>query len=177
MQKNKTTVMLVIIIIAILSISGYFTFQKYYPHKIQTPTLKDVDNLELTTDSGKVDSKSYLTDLNKDGKLDLLLYPNNGIICGTGGCPFYVFENENNDESFKLVGYTTIVQGVYLAKTYTNGWRDIVILHDGGGANPELVKYKYDGKKYFNDKESIVIQYLPTGSQYNFDISNLEPVF
>ncbi len=179
MQKQKTISIIAIILAMVIISLGIFAYARSFSNskRTQTPTLKDIDNLELSTNFGKVDSKSYLTDLNKDGKLDLLLYPSNGTICGTGGCPLYVFENENNDGTFTLVGYTSIVQGVYLANTYTNGWRDIVIVHSGGGANPELVKYKFDGKKYFNDKESTAIQSLPMGPQYQFDTSNLEPVF
>ncbi|HEY9824961.1 MAG TPA: MliC family protein [Stenomitos sp.] len=89
-----------------------------------------------------------LIDLNDDGRKDAIVVFNSSYWCGTGGCTMLVFAGEP-DQSFRLVSKTTLVRPpITVAKTQTNGWRDLSIVVSGGGVPAKTVVMKFDGQKY-----------------------------
>ncbi len=92
--------------------------------------------------------KTYLTDLNKDGYSDLLVFVSGADFCGTGGCSLFVYQGNSNG-NFNLISTIDLVQAVYLGDTYTNEWRDLIIGVGGGGyVGTGFSKLQYDGKTY-----------------------------
>ncbi len=153
---NKKIILL--IILAIITLIGIFIFYQYQKEKLQKkPTISansidDQVSLVVKNNNSEfypnftVDSKSHLVDLNNDGRLDLLLYVVGPQACGTGGCGLYIYRNLG--DKFELINSVSVVQGVYLADTYTNSYRDLVIAIGGGGGKSASIKIQYNGKNY-----------------------------
>jgi uncharacterized protein len=87
-------------------------------------------------------------DLNGDGALDALVVFNSSYWCGTGGCMMLVFQGQK-DKTFRLVSSSSLIRTpLTVSTTKTNLWRDLIVDVRGGGATPEKVALKFDGKGY-----------------------------
>ncbi len=86
-------------------------------------------------------------DLNGDGRDEVLAYVAGPMICGTGGCPLYVFTP--GASGYGLVAQMSVVHvPVRVASASTNGWRDLVVAIAGGGIPAGNAVLKFDGKTY-----------------------------
>ena len=86
-------------------------------------------------------------DLNGDGREEALAYVAGPMVCGTGGCPLYVFTP--GASGYDLVAQMSVVQvPVRVSSTRTNGWRDLVVAIAGGGIPAGNAVLKFDGKTY-----------------------------
>lgn len=86
-------------------------------------------------------------DLNGDGQHEVVTYVAGPMVCGTGGCPVFVFTPR--ETGLMLVSRLTVVQApVRVAATSTNGWRDLVVGIGGGGIESGNALLRYDGKTY-----------------------------
>ncbi len=86
-------------------------------------------------------------DLDGDGKDEVVAYVAGPMVCGTGGCPLFVFR-QGQDE-YELVARMSVVQvPVRVSSQSTHGWRDLVVAVAGGGAPAGDVVLKFDGKTY-----------------------------
>ncbi|MEM1170174.1 MAG: hypothetical protein AAGJ08_14115 [Cyanobacteria bacterium P01_H01_bin.35] len=91
--------------------------------------------------------KTEYIDLNDDGIKDALVLMSTQDWCGTGGCNLFIFQGGENKFEF-LSSSSLIHQPFTVSKTQTNGWRDLVVEVRGGGAKPQTVTLKFDGKLY-----------------------------
>ena len=86
-------------------------------------------------------------DLDGDGRDEVLAYVAGPMVCGTGGCPLYVFAPAAS--GYDLVARMSVVQvPVRVSPERTNGWRDLVVAVAGGGIPAGHAVLKFDGKSY-----------------------------
>lgn len=86
-------------------------------------------------------------DLDGDGRDELLAYVAGPMVCGTGGCPLYVFAP--GAEGYDRVAQVSVVQvPVRVSAGSTNGWRDLVVAVGGGGLPAGNAVLRFDGKTY-----------------------------
>ena len=99
---------------------------------------------------GEADELLYAraeTDLDGDGKDEILAYVGGSLMCGTGGCNLVVLKRDG--EGYRQVGDLSVVQlpvGVLPSKT--DGWRDLAVSVSGGGRPGGLMRVPFDGKAY-----------------------------
>ena len=86
-------------------------------------------------------------DLDGDGKDEVVAYVAGPMVCGTGGCPLFVFRQ--GQDAYELVARMSVVQvPVRVSSQRTHGWRDLVVAVAGGGAPAGDVVLKFDGTTY-----------------------------
>ncbi len=86
-------------------------------------------------------------DLNGDGLPESVVYVAGPMVCGTGGCPVFVFAA--GPGGYRLVSHLSVVQPpVRLAPRSSQGWRNLVVGVGGGGLAAGNAELKFDGKGY-----------------------------
>jgi hypothetical protein len=86
-------------------------------------------------------------DLDGDGRDERLAYVTGPTVCGTGGCPLFVFARVG--QGWRLVSQTSVTRPpVRLAPRRTNGWRHLVVHVAGGGLAARDVELVFDGRTY-----------------------------
>lgn len=87
-------------------------------------------------------------DLDTDGKEDVLALMNGkSAYCGSGGATLFILKGTGN--GFDSLGSVKVVNApIYLRKSATNGFRDLLATVRGGGAAPGLASLSFDGKGY-----------------------------
>lgn len=91
--------------------------------------------------------KTEYIDLNNDGIKDALVLMDTPDWCGSGGCSLFIFQGGEN--KFEFLSSASLIQNPFtVSETQTNGWRDLVVEVRGGGAKPQTVALKFDGKVY-----------------------------
>lgn len=86
-------------------------------------------------------------DLNSDGTPEAVVYVAGPMVCGTGGCPVFVFAT--GPDGYRLVARLSVVQApVRLAPRSSHGWRNLVVGVGGGGLAAGNAELKFDGKAY-----------------------------
>ena len=95
-------------------------------------------------------------DLNRDGRRDALVLikaPYN-YWCNDYGCPLLVFKASKDDFSF--VSQTQPVRGpLYLGRTRTNGWTDLIVHISGRPYETRDVALQFNGSSYPAHPESL----------------------
>jgi hypothetical protein len=87
------------------------------------------------------------TDLNGDGRQDVLVYLMGPYVCGSGGCTLQVFRQEAR--GYRLVtSFPSSRLPVIAAASRRHGWRDLWRRQSGGGAPPTRVREVFDGRRY-----------------------------
>ena len=90
---------------------------------------------------------SAQSDLNGDGRAEILIYAKDPGHCGSGGCDFYVLSPQGADYRVVLRASVTRPPIRRLA-TVTHGWRDLGVFVAGGGAQGHEARLRFDGKLY-----------------------------
>lgn len=87
-------------------------------------------------------------DLDGDGREDVLALMNGKSgYCGSGGATFFILKGTG--KGFTSLGSVKVVNApIYLGKSVTHGYRDLVTTVRGGGATPGLASLSFDGKSY-----------------------------
>jgi hypothetical protein len=86
-------------------------------------------------------------DLNGDDTPEALAYLVGNEWCGSGGCNLFVLQKAGN--SWTVVSSVSITfPPVQLLSTVSNGWRDLRVHVGGGGALPDVVTLRFNGKTY-----------------------------
>ncbi len=86
-------------------------------------------------------------DLNGDGAPEAVVYAAGPMVCGTGGCPLFVFTPAAG--GYRLASSTSVVQPpVRVAPRSSHGWRNLVVGIGGGGIKGGLAELKFDGRSY-----------------------------
>ena len=103
--------------------------------------LKDLlkDDLSIMTEDQR-EFQYEEVDLNNDGVKEYLVGFKNSYFCGTGGCTFYLLQNDGS-----VVTMFTVSDAPFIAmvKAKTNGWRDLLVKSNGS-----LRQLKFNGKTY-----------------------------
>lgn len=100
-------------------------------------------------------------DLNGDGKMEYAVSVKYiGVCSSTDNCPivfFGMFDDERSkmqtsagtlDFSFRKVLFSNGMIGYELQESKSNGFRDIMLRHNGSSYNDHLRLYRFDGYKY-----------------------------
>jgi hypothetical protein len=86
-------------------------------------------------------------DLNGDGAPEAVVYTAGPMVCGTGGCPLFVFTPAAG--GYRLISSTSVVQPpVRVAPRSSHGWRSLVVGIGGGGIKGGHAELKFDGRSY-----------------------------
>jgi len=88
------------------------------------------------------------TDLNGDGRPEIIVYAHGPMLCGTGGCSTMVFTPDAS--GYRLVANISVSRPpIQAAAGTTNGWRDLLVHVSGGGiAEGYDAELKFDGTSY-----------------------------
>jgi len=117
------------------------------------PQLEDAIKKEINF-PGKEDIESTryyynMIDLNDDGTDEVFVELVGPYTSGTGGDTTLLFAQSKN--GFRpLQRLTTIINPIIISDEKTNGWHDLIIEQSGGGSPSQMVRLKYNGKKYPN---------------------------
>lgn len=86
-------------------------------------------------------------DLDDDGRKEVMVYLLGRYFCGTGGCTLLILQQ--SDSGWRLVNsFPTSRVPVVVRHARSNGWRDLVRLTAGGGADPAGHLLQFDGERY-----------------------------
>jgi hypothetical protein len=86
-------------------------------------------------------------DLNGDGRQEVVAMVAGLMVCGTGGCPVFVFTP--GTDGYRLVSNISVVQPpVRVSSRRSKGWRNLVVGIGGGGIPAGNAELKFDGKSY-----------------------------
>ena len=94
-------------------------------------------------------------DLNDDGQKEIVLWGNNGNLCGaTGNCNLWIYENKNGKYKLLLqaVAYNDELKWFEAKKVKANGYRNLLLKTHMSGYETEYVYYKFNGNEYLNNK-------------------------
>ena len=122
--------------------------ERYSPHNSNIQTAEKIkgfltgsilkNDLNLLTPADRK-FKYEEVDLNGDGKKEYLVGFSSPYFCGTGGCMFYLLNNDGSVVTvFSVSRAPFIVEG-----TVTNGWKDLLVESNG-----KLHVLKFNGKTY-----------------------------
>ena len=96
---------------------------------------------------GRISYVHARTDLDGDGRQDVLVYLMGPYVCGTGGCTLQVFRQEAR--GYRLVtSFPTSRLPVIIPAAGRSRWRDLWRLQSGGGAPATWVREVFDGRGY-----------------------------
>jgi hypothetical protein len=86
-------------------------------------------------------------DLNGDGVAEVVVYLAGPMVCGTGGCPMFVFTP--GPDGYRLVSQFSVVRPpVRISPRSSQGWRNLVVGVGGGGLAAGSAELKHDGTGY-----------------------------
>ena len=87
-------------------------------------------------------------DLNGDAHPEFVVHVAGPMVCGSGGCDTLIFAER--DEGPTLVASITVTRPpIVVARTKTNGWRDLIVHVSGGGILPgHDARLRFDGTTY-----------------------------
>lgn len=89
-----------------------------------------------------IDSVRYMasaTDLNADGRPEIVVYPMGPMVCGSGGCDLLVLAKEKG--RYRLKSRTSVVQTpIFLSDQRHEGWSDLIVTVGGGGVVGEPLR-------------------------------------
>jgi len=86
-------------------------------------------------------------DLDGDGKQEIIAYAAGPMICGTGGCPVFVFTPRA--DGLRLVSSISVAQPpVRVSPRSSHGWRNLIVGVAGGGIPAGAAELEFDGSSY-----------------------------
>jgi hypothetical protein len=115
--------------------------------KLVEADLVDAVRAAVGADPGDARYFDATVDLDGDGVSEKLVYLAGPMMCGTGGCPLFVFTP--SDGVYRLVSRLSVVQvPVRLSPRSSRGWRNLIVHVAGGGAVAGDVELEFDGSGY-----------------------------
>lgn len=87
-------------------------------------------------------------DLNRDGKLEVLVYLDGQSVCGSGGCTALVFKTQENE--YKLISAIALASTpIIVSSQSSKGWNDLILFVEGGGIQPgHYAVLRFNGAQY-----------------------------
>lgn len=79
----------------------------------------------------------YEVDLNDDKKNEYFVGFHTPYFCGTGGCSFYILNNDYSVNSY----FTVTSPPIFRSAGKTNGWHDLILFGDGDPKNGGIKNY------------------------------------
>ena len=87
------------------------------------------------------------TDLNGDGRPEIVVHVVGPMACGTGGCPTLVFTPE--DAGYRLVTTISVSRPpIRVSPRTTSGWHALIVEVGGGGGESGHVQLDWNGESY-----------------------------
>ncbi len=125
----------------------------------------EVEKNILTSDDRKF--SFYEIDLNDDHKNEYLIYLQGRYFCGSGGCSFYLLNNDFSINTYFSVTFPPI----FRSSSKTDGWHDLILFgdynQDGGIKNYIYLKYdKLKGKYPSNPSLIEKVDMAPSGHDF-----------
>lgn len=123
--------------------------ERYSPHNSNIEVANKIKTFlttDLLKDDLKIMEKSQRkfqygeVDLNGNGEKEYLIGFKNSYFCGSGGCTYYLL---NNDGSVITIFTVSDAPFIAMVVSKTNGWKDLLVKSDGF-----LRHLKYNGKTY-----------------------------
>lgn len=105
------------------------------------------------------------TDLNGDGKDEIIVYLMDAKWCGSGGCSTLILAPR--DSGYILITRTSVTQlPIRVLSTKTNGWHDLGVWVQGGGIRSGYeAKLRFNGTKYPSNPSVSPAQRLRTNAE------------
>lgn len=120
-----------------------------------TREIVEIDGREARYVYGRVD-------LNGDGEDEVFVLLMGSIFCGTGGCNLLLLTR--TEGQYSIVNNFPISRAPVIVSTEkTEGWRNLMRLESGGGAEPSYVKHVFDGERYV-EHERLPADVTPEGT-------------
>ena len=87
------------------------------------------------------------SDLNDDGRPEVIVHVVGPVACGTAGCPTLVFTPRGS--GYRLLSAISVSRPpIRVSSASANGWHNLVV-HSGGGASArDVEQLLFDGKRY-----------------------------
>ncbi len=112
---------------------------------------------------GRISYVHARSDLDGDGRQDVLVYLMGPYVCGTGGCTLQVFRQEAR--GYRLVtSFPTSRLPVIVSGARHHGWRDLWRRQSGGGAPATWVREAFDGREYVEKQRIPAAGGAPAGT-------------
>jgi len=87
------------------------------------------------------------TDLNGDGRMEVIVHVVSPMLCGSGGCSTLVFSPRGS--SYALVTDISVNRPpIRVSPRTTNGWRNLIVHVSGGGIADHEAELAFDGTTY-----------------------------
>jgi hypothetical protein len=101
--------------------------------------------------AGEVDPATRVaiafSDLNGDGKDEVLVYVTGPGWCGTGGCDALVLSPSGS--TYRVVMDASVSRlPISVLPTKSHGWHDLAVTIGGGGGEAGVARMKFDGQTY-----------------------------
>lgn len=92
--------------------------------------------------------RAATADLNRDGADEIILWAQEPVMCGSGGCALFVLTPQGR--RYRVVTRMTVTRPpVRVLATSTRGWRDLGVRVSGGGiGQPYEARMRFDGRSY-----------------------------
>lgn len=89
-------------------------------------------------------------DLNRDGRLDLLIHQADveGAFCTAQNCPVWAYRNTGGGYEMLMEDLGGYISPIEALKTSTRGYRDLRTMQHSSAAEHEITVFKFDGQKY-----------------------------
>jgi hypothetical protein len=115
--------------------------------KLEQAILRELQDYRPTSRDRYVRYYYNRIDLNDDGKSEVVVYLVGSYTCGSGGCTALIFTQ--NSQDYRLVSRNTVVNApILVTPKKTAGWKDLVILVSGSGAERQYTRTRFNGRTY-----------------------------
>ena len=104
---------------------------------------------ERFADFGDVRYFEGRTDLDGDGRDEVVVHVAGPIVCGTGGCNTLVFTPEATGDYRQVAEITVSRPPIQVSSRSSNGWRNLLVHVSGGGLGASYdAELEFDGEGY-----------------------------
>ena len=102
--------------------------------------------LEVDAAGTASDLEAHPIKLNRDGEPELRVHGLGPGICGAANCVTWVFQKTAN--GYRLLLDAGSINRIEPQRSYTKGYRDLMVIIHGSAWESNLILYKFDGEYY-----------------------------
>jgi hypothetical protein len=111
------------------------------------PSVLQLIRADYVSEFGETRYFDAWTDLNGDGRNEIVVHVIGSMACGTGGCSTLIFTPE--ESGYRLVTTITVSRPpIGISPRATNGWKNLVVHVSGGGGKAHDAELAFDGRTY-----------------------------